>query len=198
MNPRRLYRCRHDRSLAGVASGMAEYLDVDPTVVRVLWILATLLSGGLALLLYVILAFVMPNEPYAAPAAGGPTTYGPTAYGPTTWGQGAPAEAAGTEGAGGDATGAGTSGTGTPGEPAPSGWTTAPAWGQGYPPAPRARSDGRLGLAFGVLLIVFGSLALAGPLFPGWITGIALGPAFLVALGIAFVVISARRPASES
>ena len=38
VNPRRLYRSR-DRQLAGVAGGMAEYLDIDPTVVRILWII---------------------------------------------------------------------------------------------------------------------------------------------------------------
>ena len=67
MNPRRLYRCRHDRQLAGVAAGMAEYLDLDPTVVRILWILSAFL-GGFTILLYIILAFVMPLEPL--PAAG--------------------------------------------------------------------------------------------------------------------------------
>ena len=45
MNPRRLYRSRHDRQLAGVAGGMAEYLEVDPTVVRLLWILSVFLGG---------------------------------------------------------------------------------------------------------------------------------------------------------
>ena len=49
MNPRRLYRCRRDRQLAGVAAGMAEYFDLDPTVVRILWILGA--AGDLAGLL---------------------------------------------------------------------------------------------------------------------------------------------------
>lgn len=62
MNTRRLYRSRTDRQLAGVAAGVAEYLDLDPTLVRVLWILSIFL-GGFTILLYVILAFVMPLEP---------------------------------------------------------------------------------------------------------------------------------------
>ena len=37
MNRRRLYRCYHDRKIAGVASGLAEYLDVDVTLIRILW-----------------------------------------------------------------------------------------------------------------------------------------------------------------
>ena len=51
MNPRRLYRSR-DRMLAGVAGGMAEYMDIDPTVVRILWILVGIASAGFALLVY--------------------------------------------------------------------------------------------------------------------------------------------------
>ena len=67
MNPRRLHRCRHERQLAGVASGMAEYLEIDPTVVRVLWIVSAFL-GGFTILLYIILAFVIPLEPAMPPA----------------------------------------------------------------------------------------------------------------------------------
>ena len=62
VNPRRLYRCRHDRQLAGVAAGMAEYLDLDPTLVRILWILSVFF-GGFTILLYIVLAFVIPLEP---------------------------------------------------------------------------------------------------------------------------------------
>jgi phage shock protein C len=69
MNPRRLYRCRSDRKLAGVAAGMAEYLDLDPTLVRVLWLLS-IFFGGFSILLYIILAFVVPPEPLALPGAG--------------------------------------------------------------------------------------------------------------------------------
>src|SRR5450759_597149 len=62
MKPRRLYRCRRDRQLAGVAAGMAEYFDLDPTVVRILWILSAFV-GGFTILLYIILAFVVPLAP---------------------------------------------------------------------------------------------------------------------------------------
>ena len=63
MNPRRLYRSR-DRQLAGVAGGMAEYLDIDPTVVRILWIIVGIASGGLALIAYFVLALVIPQAPW--------------------------------------------------------------------------------------------------------------------------------------
>jgi phage shock protein C len=84
MNPRRLYRCRADRKLAGVAGGMAEYLDLDPTLVRVLWILS-IFFGGFSILLYIILAFVMPPEPYAVPSSSGGVAPDPGPVTPAPW-----------------------------------------------------------------------------------------------------------------
>ena len=60
---RRLYRCRHDRRLAGVSSGLAEFFDLDPTLVRLLWFLSIFFTGGLSILLYIGLAFIVPDEP---------------------------------------------------------------------------------------------------------------------------------------
>jgi phage shock protein C len=62
MQVNRLYRCRHDRRLAGVASGMAEFFGLDPTLVRVLWFLSIFL-GGFTILLYLALAIIVPLEP---------------------------------------------------------------------------------------------------------------------------------------
>jgi len=59
---RSLYRCRHDRKLAGVASGVAEYFDLDPTVVRVVWFLS-IFFGGLGIFLYIAMALIVPLEP---------------------------------------------------------------------------------------------------------------------------------------
>ncbi len=70
MNPRRLYRSRRDRQLAGVAGGMAEYLEIDPTVVRLVWILSIFL-GGFGILLYIIMAFIVPLDPRGMPGPGG-------------------------------------------------------------------------------------------------------------------------------
>ncbi len=66
---RRLYRCRHNRRLAGVAAGVAEYFDLDPTLVRVLWFLS-IFVGGLGVLLYVGLALIVPLEPLTTDEAG--------------------------------------------------------------------------------------------------------------------------------
>jgi phage shock protein C len=59
----RLYRSRNERMVAGVAGGIAEYADIDPTIVRLIWIAALLATGPLALLLYLLCAMVIPREP---------------------------------------------------------------------------------------------------------------------------------------
>ena len=64
---RRLYRCRENRVLAGVASGVAEFFGLDPTLVRVLWFLS-IFAGGVSLLVYIGLAIIVPLEPLAAGA----------------------------------------------------------------------------------------------------------------------------------
>jgi phage shock protein C len=41
---------------------MGSYFDCDPTLIRIAWVLAAFLSGGLAVLAYLVLIFVVPNE----------------------------------------------------------------------------------------------------------------------------------------
>jgi phage shock protein C len=67
---RRLYRCRQNRRLAGVAGGVAEFFGIDPTLVRVLWFLS-IFAGGFSILLYIALAIFVPLEPLSAAAAAG-------------------------------------------------------------------------------------------------------------------------------
>ncbi len=57
---RKLYRSDTDRMIAGVCGGLGEYLDVDSTVVRLLFVLAILAGFGSAILLYLILMVIMP------------------------------------------------------------------------------------------------------------------------------------------
>lgn len=57
----RLYRSRDDRMLAGVAGGLAEIWDADPSLIRIVWALLIVLTGGLALLVYIIMAIVVPE-----------------------------------------------------------------------------------------------------------------------------------------
>lgn len=59
--PRKLYRRADDKVLAGVCGGLADYFDVDPTIIRVLWVIFSLfyLIGVIA---YIVLVLVIPVE----------------------------------------------------------------------------------------------------------------------------------------
>jgi phage shock protein C len=59
---KRFYRSRTDKKLAGVCAGIASYFEIDPTLVRLIWIVFTF-AGGAGLLAYIIAAIVMPEEP---------------------------------------------------------------------------------------------------------------------------------------
>ncbi len=190
MNPRRMYRS-HDRQLAGVAGGMAEYLDVDPTVIRIGWILITIVTGGLGLIAYLLLALVIPTSPYPAgpywpgqPAATG----GWAAAGPTR----TPGSTAGWAGAASGGPAYGGQGPAHGGQ----GWQvppTMPQW-QSYPASvrPETRGLGAAGIA-GIVLVVIGALALIDVVVPGIRAGAVIGPAVLLALGAALVASSVRR-----
>ena len=56
-----IVRPKHDRKLAGVCSGLGYYLKFDPTIVRLLWVIGTFATGGVAVLIYIILAIVLPE-----------------------------------------------------------------------------------------------------------------------------------------
>jgi phage shock protein C len=60
--PKKLYRSRKARMVAGVCGGLAEYFNIDPTLVRLLFVFATL-AGGPGLLAYIILLIVVPETP---------------------------------------------------------------------------------------------------------------------------------------
>ena len=58
----RLYKSRDDRILFGVAGGHAEYFNIDPVIVRVGWVILTIVTGGIAALVYLVLAIVTPED----------------------------------------------------------------------------------------------------------------------------------------
>ncbi len=93
----RLYRSRTDRMFAGVAGGLAERLDADPALVRITWAVLVFVTGGFALLVYIIMAFVVPEGPPATVVPGGIVEgqAGGPAETPGTATFGAPAPAAG-------------------------------------------------------------------------------------------------------
>jgi phage shock protein C len=64
----RLFRSQSDRMLAGVAGGLAEMWDADPSLIRIVWALLVILTGGLALVVYIVMAIVVPEEDEVWPA----------------------------------------------------------------------------------------------------------------------------------
>lgn len=157
---RRLYRCRHDRRIAGVASGLAEYFDADPSLVRIFWILSFFL-GGMGLLLYVAMAIIVPVEPEERFVA--------------TDGQAAES-------------------TGEAPLASPANWHSTPT-----PHRHVSRGSGRATTLFGIVLILFGALALVDTFLPAWADrGHFLWPAFIVGIGILMVASAIRREPTES
>lgn len=59
---KRLYRSTTNKSIAGVCGGLAEYLNVDPTLIRLLWVFFVL-AAGTGLLAYIIAAIIIPQNP---------------------------------------------------------------------------------------------------------------------------------------
>jgi phage shock protein C len=173
----RLYRSRQDRMLAGVAGGLAEMWDADPSLVRIVWALLAVFTGGIALVVYIVMAIVVPEEdalpwpPVVDPSTG---TAGQPSIGA--------AEAAGATAAAG----------------AGSGWVDPHATRRGARPARRGRRAARrsgnssVPVVLGGLLIVLGGFFLAREFIPeldfDW-----FWPAVLIALGIFLLVTALGR-----
>jgi len=177
VNRRRLYRCYHDRKIAGVSSGLAEYLDIDVTLIRILWIVS-IFFGGLGLLLYLIMAIVVPMEPDERYATA------PSAMVPG--------------GAIDPATAEPMSGTAAPAD--------STAWHQPAPAAHRHQSVGGtggsggsgLGLTFlGIVLVLGGSLALLDTIVPAFGDGRLWWPAFVLGVGVILIVMAMQRRQSQ-
>ena len=58
---KRLYKSSTDKKVCGVCGGIANYFYVDPTVIRLIWVIFTLV-GGSGLIAYIIAAIIMPDE----------------------------------------------------------------------------------------------------------------------------------------
>ena len=59
---KRLYKSKTDKKLDGVCAGIANYFNIDPTLIRLVWVIFALAAGG-GVLAYIIAAIVMPREP---------------------------------------------------------------------------------------------------------------------------------------
>ncbi len=59
---KKLVRSSTDKYIMGVCGGVAEYLEIDPTIVRLIWAGASLISGGAGIILYIIASVLMPSD----------------------------------------------------------------------------------------------------------------------------------------
>ena len=59
---KKLYRSKKDKMVAGICAGIGEYLDIDPTVIRLLWVLFTIMSLGTGVLAYIIAWIIIPEK----------------------------------------------------------------------------------------------------------------------------------------
>lgn len=205
----RLYRSRNERMFAGVAGGVAERFDLDPSLVRVLWFVLVFLSGGIFLLLYIAMALVVPEAPEGADrwaAWGTPGTPGPGAV--PGWGSTAnspPATQAfasvtppASEGSLGSdtppASDAPPPGFVPPPPPPPpsarpESWVVPPS--PGYRPRHRRSGSGGGAVIAGIVLVLIGGYFLLRTVVPQVDLG-AFWPLVLVGIGVALLVGSIR------
>ncbi len=59
---KKLKRSRNNKMLCGVCAGIGEYLNIDPTVVRILWAILSLSSVGVGVVVYFLAAVIVPDE----------------------------------------------------------------------------------------------------------------------------------------
>lgn len=172
----RLYRSRDDRMIAGVAGGVADYLGVDPSIVRILWVLLAIFSGGIFLLLYLVMMFVVPEAPAEWPIE----ESGADTPGETT-------EATGSASAPPAGGGAGTAGGG-----AEAGAGTARAARRAARAARRGeRREGSGSLILGLILILIGGFFLLRMYVP-WLDAGRFWPFLLVIVGLVLILGSIR------
>ena len=61
---KRLYRSTTDRILGGVCGGIGVHLDVDPIIIRIIWIILTCISLGIGIIAYIVCWILIPEEPH--------------------------------------------------------------------------------------------------------------------------------------
>lgn len=63
---KKLYRSRTDKVFAGICGGLGEYMEVDPVVIRLMWLLVVIFTGFVpGVLVYIIGAIIVPRKPEA-------------------------------------------------------------------------------------------------------------------------------------
>ena len=172
-----LHRSRDDRMLAGVAAGVAETLDADPSLVRIVWALLAILTGGIAVLVY---PRGCRRSLRCPPGGVVPPNRETTAFAP-------PPPAAPSSGA--------TPSWGVSATPPP--YQTRSEWRASRRAARRARrhqalDSGEAGLIFGVVLVLIGALFLARQAIP-WFDFHVWWPVAIIGLGV-LLLLAAMRP----
>jgi phage shock protein C len=161
----RLYRSRDDRMLAGVAAGVADFVDADPSIIRVVWVLLAFVTGGLGLIAYIVMAIVVPERPEGLPIERAPS--GPMSAGPVPEG----------------------SWVAPDGSTVPIAAGTAAGRRPHRDPADRARG----GLIAGLVLILVGGFFLVHALFPAFEPG-TWWPVVAIGLGVVLIVLAIAPP----
>ncbi len=174
----RLYRSPTDRVIAGVAGGLAVYLNLDPSLVRIAWVLLAILSGGIFVLVYFVMMIVVPLPPVGwvpRPRAGSGPVW---PSGTSGWQPGSPPPSA-------------------PQPGAVPGWQTGEgsSWGPGAQPAPhwtpRRVDSGNAGIVFGAVLILLGAWFLVDQYVD--VDWNLLWPVVVIGLGVVLMVGAMRR-----
>ncbi len=62
MVKKRLYRSRKERVIGGVCGGLGEFFDIDPTIIRLLWAIITILSAGAGIVAYLLAWIIIPEK----------------------------------------------------------------------------------------------------------------------------------------
>ena len=60
---KKLYRSRENRMISGICAGIGEYFEIDPTLIRVLWVLFSF-AGGAGVLAYIVAYIIVPERPF--------------------------------------------------------------------------------------------------------------------------------------
>lgn len=191
---RRLYRSRTDSVIGGVAGGVAEYLDVDPSIVRIVWAVLAIVTGGIFFVLYIVMWIVVPQGaqlpgyryqpgpgavPGWVPPEGQPVA-------PVAPGAGMPAADAAVTDATADA-------TPIEGPSEPVGGEPAGGWNAYAVPEEHHRRRGAGGaMVFGAVLILLGVWFLLDQYIPSLDSDL-LWPIALVVIGLALLVVAMRR-----
>lgn len=188
---RRLYRSVHERVLGGVAGGVAEYFDLDPSLVRVAWAILILASAGSLLVLYIVMWIVVPEAPetYAANQTSAAPPIPPAPATPSADQEsGTPSAGSATSSAPSAGASAGPAPSG-PGAPSAYGWT-----GHRYE-GHRHRGSGGVGVVIGAALVLVGTWILVKDTFT-WIRLPDLWPVLIIAVGL-LLLYGAVRPRSD-